>query len=244
MAGTDVKLNGSLDIDEVPLLISELKGIVDLPVELALTAGRAKVDYSLTAGRGEAPDYELTFDIGRLTGILEGTAFNNGALAGGLAVGRKWRTTRPLEIRADQVSAGVVLTGLEASVELESSDSLSNSRWRLNDFSAGLFGGRIGLKEPGVVTWPFSGNRLTFRLSNLSLEEILRLYEKQGVSGEGILNGEVPLVFESDGVRVAAGGLSGQAPGGTLSFDAGDARGTNPRADGDDPEVDGELSIH
>ena len=125
---------------------------------------------------------------------------------------------KAVEIQLDQVSAGVNLDAINASVRLQPTADLTAGLWQVKDFSASLFGGELTLKEPAQIDLPDLGNRLTFQLSNIQLGEILALYAEQGISGQGVLNGEVPVLLEKAGVRIDQGHIDAEKPGGKISF--------------------------
>ena len=99
-----------------------------------------------------------------------------------------WRSLAPVTLHADWLNPGIELADMNASVSLEQSEDLLNSKWRVESFHAGLFGGDISLAEPAIVNFPFAGNRLRFELSNIAMQEVLALYQDQGLSGAGTLH--------------------------------------------------------
>ncbi len=185
--------------------------------ELALAAGEGSLSVQLTQTAGATSGPLLSryhFKAHDLTGMAEGVAFTEAGVDALLSNdGSHWSSPEPLRLHAGEVRAGVVMSGLEISGQLKKSASFAPSHWRLDKLAADLFGGRVELAAPADIDLPFSGNSLDIVLSNLRLDEILRLYEKQGVSGTGVLNGKIPLVLEEEGVRINNGKLANSGDG-------------------------------
>ncbi|MBI1366365.1 MAG: hypothetical protein GC153_10485 [Alphaproteobacteria bacterium] len=74
------------------------------------------------------------------------------------------------------------------------------------------FGGSIGAYD-SVIS--FSGRKATteLRAENVQLAQILDYVNVDGLSGEGVLNGEIPLEFEDGKARIVNGVLSSVGPG-------------------------------
>jgi len=185
--------------------------------EIALATGQGSMSIQVTQTPGAAPGlrrehYNLTAT--EVTGIADGVAFTGARLNAAVGFdGSHWFSIRPFTLQADEIRAGVVMTDFALRGQLKNSKTLEQTHWHIDEFGADLFGGKVELDAPADVDFPFSGNSLLITLSNLRLADILRLYENQGVSGNGILNGEIPLVLEKDGVQISNGRLTNTGDG-------------------------------
>jgi len=190
-------------------------GIYDGEIAIAAGEGSLRLQLTQTPGATAGPQRSrYHFKAHDLTGMAEGVAFTEAGVDAILTYdGSHWSSPEPLRVYAGEVRAGVIMSGLEISAQLNKSASFAHSHWRLDQLGADLFGGRVELVSPADIDLPFSGNSLDIELSNLRLDDILRLYEKQGVSGTGVLNGEIPLVLEEEGVRINNGKLTNRGDG-------------------------------
>ncbi|WP_172597724.1 YdbH domain-containing protein [Sulfuriflexus mobilis] len=66
-------------------------------------------------------------------------------------------------------------------------------------------------------------NPFTIRVSGLDIGALLKLEQDKGLYGTGVIDGELPLVLDRDGLSMRQGRLVARAPGGVLRY-AGDAR--------------------
>ncbi|MNM89837.1 hypothetical protein D3C81_1020750 [compost metagenome] len=54
---------------------------------------------------------------------------------------------------------------------------------------------------------------MTLHLEGVRLEEILRAYPAEGLSGTGVLDGELPMRVDRSGVRISGGTIAARGPG-------------------------------
>jgi len=219
-------LRGSaeLRIADLPLVLAGLKPFAPIPPELSLASGRGTANISFEAKPDRPATQRVELALANLAGLYDGLAFSGATVAGRLSLGQQWRTATPITLTVDQLSTGVLLTQVKAVLALKPSATPKAGNWRLESAEANLFSGTLALAEPADINFPFTGNRLTFTLSNLRLDDILGLYRDQGISGRGVLNGRLPLVLEAEGVRVDNGSLLAASPGGQLALDQATSR--------------------
>ncbi|MCK9502683.1 MAG: YdbH domain-containing protein [Porticoccaceae bacterium] len=233
--GETMAAEGNAHFDRLAVIAAEIDRLGLYEGEIGLVSGKAKLTFSVTGTpkKSDNQDTSLAFgfkadiDATNITGLAEGIAFENVEVRGGVAKGNvakasQWRSTAPFQIRAGQISAGVAVTDIASQVRLKPSQGLSSSHWSVDNFSARMFSGTLSLAEPATMDWPFAGNTLLVRVSNLKLDEILALYAKQGVQGTGTIGGEIPLVLDSEGLSISDGSLE--------SIEAGTIRFTNSKA--------------
>lgn len=63
-------------------------------------------------------------------------------------------------------------------------------------------------------------NPFTLQLSGLDVEELLKLEQKQGLYGTGIVDGELPLLLTRNGITMQDGRIGAREPGGKLRYSA------------------------
>jgi hypothetical protein len=92
----------------------------------------------------------------------------------------------------------------------------------LTQFSANLLGGNIRGRDT-VLDFNRDDNPVTLNVEGVDISELIKLEQKQGLFGTGKLNGTLPLTLGKDGLRMEAGSLVAQAPGGVIRY-TGDER--------------------
>ncbi len=88
---------------------------------------------------------------------------------------------------------------------------------KMSPVTASLLGGDIRINGFETALVPL--NVMTsVDLQQLDMAEILKLEQQEGLSGEGRLNGQFPIMFDNDGLRISDGRLIADAPGGAIRF--------------------------
>ncbi|MFC2953781.1 YdbH domain-containing protein [Marinicaulis aureus] len=73
------------------------------------------------------------------------------------------------------------------------------------------FGGQLAVED---ATAGFSGEALIpLKARNVDLEQVFDFFDVEGLSGEGILSGDLPLIFEGGRARIENGLIQSQGPG-------------------------------
>ncbi len=73
------------------------------------------------------------------------------------------------------------------------------------------FGGQLAVED---ATAGFSGEALIpLKARNVDLEQVFDFFDVEGLSGEGILSGDLPLIFEGGRARIEDGFIQSQGPG-------------------------------
>lgn len=222
-----------INLDSLPLLAKEISRLGLDPGEIALASGKGTLDLAATAPTSthKQGEQRFTFAASNLSGLAKGIAFEDLNLSGTIANSSNWHSTKPLTIAVKTLGVGVPVRNISARLNLLKSTSFTQSHWQLSALTGEFFSGTFALKSQANIDFPPTGNRFTLLLSNLQLEEILRLYEAQGVSGRGVISGEIPVILESGGLHIDNGNLQSLG-GGNIAFasDKSAAMGsTNPQ---------------
>ena len=100
---------------------------------------------------------------------------------------------------------------------------------------ANVFAGEITTKQSKIA---FKTNKwsLPLKVQGINLEQLLKDYPQEKVSGTGILDGEFVLSHDSRGFSVQKGVADSRAPGGTLSYHA-------PELDNPESGLPSELQV-
>ncbi|MFV2090460.1 MAG: YdbH domain-containing protein, partial [Pseudomonadales bacterium] len=117
-------------------------------------------------------------------------------------------TIEPSTISVSRVDFGFPLTDITASL----SGSLSSVR--IHDVSARLLGG-TGRMSPFEYDFELAEAATEVLLIDLDFAEILAL-EGEDITGNGRLDGTLPVSFNADGITVSGGRIFAREPGGTV----------------------------
>lgn len=96
-------------------------------------------------------------------------------------------------------------------------DNLDQGRFAWSLAEARLLGGRLWL-EPGAVDLAAATQQLKAHLRGLQLPLLLEAYPAEGLSGTGVIDGEMQLLRSAAGVSIEQGSLRAREPGGALQF--------------------------
>jgi len=243
--GEPMMLTGRLSQRAGPVSVP-LSGTLDPAAAMvSLQAGPTRLDF---AARGLQPSAlsPLLAGIGRVDGPVEATATvalgPDGALATGLTLGlegvslRQDGTSvegaqgtlqfsslapprlRPARIRLNRLVAGVPVGPVSAEVSLARGGQVV----QLRAVEAGLAGGQIAI---AAIDWDVRRQSTAFEaeIRDVSLGQLLSEWRIEGVRGEGVLRGRVPVRVSSGGVSIAKGAVAATGPG-AIRVDWGPAR--------------------
>jgi len=214
-------------IASLPALLAQAGDYTQLPLALAEGVGSV-INYQLQgslaeSASGQATNQSLQFELDKLTGLLEGVALQDASLKGTLEYSGSWQSRGRILFKVPALEVGISISEVEMAVQLLPSQSLAQTRWRVQALDAKLFSGAVSLGEPFALNFPLTETRFEMRLSNWQLGAILGLYAEHGLSGEGVLSGVLPVRIGPQGVAVEGGLLASQPPGGRIVYDTGES---------------------
>jgi hypothetical protein len=96
-------------------------------------------------------------------------------------------------------------------------DHLDRGRLAWTTAELQLLGGRLWL-DPGKVDLAAETQQLNVHLRGLQLPLLLEAYPTEGLSGTGVIDGELQLQRSEAGISIEKGSLKAREPGGTLQF--------------------------
>lgn len=96
-------------------------------------------------------------------------------------------------------------------------DRLDQGRLNWKTAEVRLLGGRLWL-DPGEADLAASTQQLNAHLRGLQLPSLLEAYPTEGLSGTGVIDGELQLQRSAAGISIEQGSLKAREPGGTLQF--------------------------
>jgi hypothetical protein len=167
--------------------------------QLCLRPGKASEP--VVKGQWQARQAEISWDKALARGLdLDLTLREMAPLAGGLA----------LKLDTASLAGGLALA--PARLDLD----WTAAHLQLHRFDAGLLDGKLSASEIGLEL-PVSPDRISWRIpltvSDIDLERLLTILDVPGLSGNGRLSGQLPLVWTRAGIEIRDGRLSSQQAG-------------------------------
>ncbi|MCY1411365.1 Dicarboxylate transport [compost metagenome] len=190
------------------------KTLRDWPALLTLNNGRLKATAEWRLPAGSAPqELTLGLDARGLEGIHDRSEFQglDGQADLRLRDDQLCADLPKLEVR--QLNPGVQLGPLQFRGRYQATLAAPlGGRLDWQQAQLMLFGGRVWLAPAGVELAKAEQD-MTLHLDGVRLEEILRAYPAEGLSGTGVLDGELPMRVDRSGVRISGGTIAARGPG-------------------------------
>lgn len=121
--------------------------------------------------------------------------------------------TPPLRLEAALIDVGLPLENLLLEFEVDGESALLH----IPAVQVETLDGRV-YGEALNYYFDHPRNELTLRFSSLHLEKMLTLVEYDGVAASGAISGVLPVLITEEGIEVAGGTLSADAPGGNIRY--------------------------
>ena len=216
--GMDINLDKELidaqwRIDEIPLINKQKNWRPYLPfawpAKLILNSG----DYTQSG--------HVKWLSGRLDGVITHTFNNVGFTQETLSVAgitinsqtflRGERIDEQGSLHIDKIDAGIEINNIASQFRINKLGT-NNAIADIKDLSGNILGGSFQLAPFYSVLNPLTINT-DLSLRGLSLGALLRLEQQPGLTGEGILDGNLPLRYTSDGFYVTDGKIQARGTG-------------------------------
>ncbi|MDZ7641222.1 MAG: YdbH domain-containing protein [Desulfurivibrio sp.] len=151
-----------------------------------------------------------------------------------------------IDLAIAELNPGIALASVEAALDYRAPlNAPGRGRLLLKELTAQLLGGQVrarplildptaepptsesaaqtppaapdaaGLQPP---RYPYSAGRLTLEVAGLDLYRLLLAHPVQGLHGDGLIDGLLPLQWGPEGVTIEAGHLQARTPGGQLRY--------------------------
>ncbi|MGV8844129.1 MAG: intermembrane phospholipid transport protein YdbH family protein [Pseudomonas sp.] len=192
--------------------------LAEWPPLLSLNQGRLRADATLRLPDTQIPRLDLNLSLQGLAGIYDRTVLSG--LDGQLQLllrGDRLHLKVPT-LQLQQANPGVPIGPLLLQADYSAAVAQpSHGQLELRQAQSAFLGGRLWLKP---ATWDLSRDtlRLPMQLQGLELEQLFRIYPTEGLTGRGVIDGQLPLQLSPTGISIHQGSLSARAPGGSLQF--------------------------
>lgn len=119
-------------------------------------------------------------------------------------------------LQVSRIFSGVEVKSLKTEYRFRRNPN-GDGEIKMSPVNASLLGGDIKVNGFETALAPLNV-KTSVELQQLDMAEILKLEQQEGLSGEGRLKGQFPIVFDRDGLRISDGFLTANAPGGAIRF--------------------------
>ena len=187
------------------------------PALLTLDNGRIQGDASLSLPTGKPLHLRANLTGKGLAGIYDRSTLSGVDAELHLQLAGERLTLELPSLSAKQIDPGIALGPLQlqasyqASLQRPLAGSLSHQRAEL-----GILGGSLSL-EPATWALDRPSQLLPLQLRGLDLQELFRVYPAEGLEGNGLIDGTLPLRL-GEAISIEQGLIEARAPGGRLRF--------------------------
>ena len=180
----------------------------DWPYPFGLSGGRLGIDARVSWGR--ALRAKVAIAAHDLAGFYDMNVFKGLDAEPVLTYADGTLGVAPTHLALAEFNAGFAVTNLQCDISAQLPDAVT-----IDDLSAELLGGT--LTQPALhYRRDNAETRSTWHFKGLHLGELVAL--EKNMEGEGILDGELPVVLSPAGIAVSGGELHARAPGGLIRY--------------------------
>lgn len=194
----------------------------DWPPELVLNEGTIGLAGDASWWQGDLlPIKQATLIIQSLSGAYDEFTFAGltGTLdASGLNTLRI-KSRKELNLARLNVGAPITDIALKAEVLLQKERA---PILKVSDLVMNSLGGQMTSKQI-KLDLARKKNPFTVKVKGIDVAELLKLEQKQGLIGTGVIDGELPLIMTDEGISMQNGYLGARKPGGNLRYSADDS---------------------
>lgn len=189
------------------------KTFTDWPELVAFDSGRLRSEIDFTLPDSGALKVSAKGSASGLNGIINSSELKNlGFDFNGQLLGQALTFSVP-SLTIEQLDPGVPITLIH----------VNNAHYRTvlnaplqgvanwNNIEAQIFNGRVWLNAQQLDL--SRKQKLLLQLKGLELQELFRIYPTEGLAGNGIIDGQLPLIIEHGTISIEAGQLHAREPG-------------------------------
>ncbi|MCE4069164.1 MULTISPECIES: intermembrane phospholipid transport protein YdbH family protein [Pseudomonas] len=190
------------------------KSLGDWPALLSLNNGKASFDLNWRLPPGSAPQsLGLNLRGQGLEGVYDRSEVHGLDLQAKFALNGSQMELQLPQVKVASLNPGVTLGPLSLQGNYRGSlDAPLAGRVDWQQAELGMFNGRAWL-PPGGVDLSARREGLTLKLEGLALEAILAAYPAEGLSGNGIIDGNLPLGLHEGKLVIHGGEVAARQPG-------------------------------
>ncbi|RLA48185.1 MAG: hypothetical protein DRQ97_04790 [Gammaproteobacteria bacterium] len=166
---------------------------------------------------------QAKLDIHNLSGSYNEYSFGGVALAANWSGIERWQTQQPVEFSMAKLNVGFDLIDIQARLDMPQATPITQPVVNIEQFSTGMFGGRLYLPEPHQWDFGAETNQFTLRAEKWLLADLVALQQDQDIQALGVLEGELPVTMTTGRIIIEKGYLRALPPGGSIRYVANEA---------------------
>ena len=213
--------SGSVVLEVLPLaqndLITQLIAGTGLPLQFKAGSVGMEIAANWDESSLQYPDTKIAVKLEQVAGDYAQNQFTGLNTIMALEGSRNWYLAKPLEVRIDNINAGVPIADISFGFDRVEKEDNKQPVVRLSELSAQVLDGSIYAQDIEIdLNQPV--NEFSIYLSNLSLEKLLALNQTEDLIASGSFNGELPIRLDSDNFSIQAGWLKADENGGVIKY--------------------------
>jgi len=166
---------------------------------------------------------QAQLNIQKLSGSYDEYSFEGLELTAKWSGIELWKTQQPVEFSMARLDIGFDVVDIQAQLHMPKPTPIAQPVVNIEQFSAGMFGGRVYLPEPHRWDFGAETNKFTLRAEKWQLADMVALQQDQDVKALGVLEGELPVTMTAGRVIIEKGYLRALPPGGSIRYIANEA---------------------
>lgn len=209
---------------DLPYAVSSLLPIVQkfgwLQQTAELSAGSLALNSKLQSKTFDMASWQQQsqLSIRNLSGTYDEYRFDGMALTADWTGIKRWKTKQSVEFSLARFNMGFDVVDIQARLSLPKPTPIEQPLVNIEQFSAGMFGGRIYLAEPEQWDFGASSNKFKLRAEQWQLADMVALQQGQDIQAAGVLEGELPVTMTDGRMIIDKGYLRAMAPGGSIRY--------------------------
>jgi hypothetical protein len=212
------ELETRIEIGRLTDAIALVRQLAPLPLDVELADGRLQLDANMT-GQGADPGVwskQVKLQAHNLEGLAEGIGFSGLELTGSFKErDHDWYSITPIKLNLAKVHPGVPMSDTQMVLNLKSA---TRPAMEVKAYSSRLLGGSLFSPKPFYIDLTKESNPFVLQLKDWDLSQLVALHQQPGLEANGILDGELPLDYGSQGLTMNQGQVSARSPGGLIRY--------------------------
>lgn len=189
----------------------------DLPWELPIDLTQGQVSASGTIDWNKQLDVTGQLQLTELGGHYNKMSFEGIKGTLDLAYRGGIQTRKPVPLRVKSINVGFPIKDVSMTFALSPKPKQALPIINVKQFEALLLGGRA---YGGPFDYDFNRKKNTFdvQLEGLAVHDLMELERQEGLAGDGLLDGSLPIEIIDNKIVIKKGTLSARKPGGTIQY--------------------------
>ncbi|MEH6388549.1 MULTISPECIES: YdbH domain-containing protein [Pseudomonas] len=191
--------------------------LTDWPALLDLSAGKLTANFD-ASGHSSIERLSGRIDLSGGSGIYDRTEFSGLDLPLTMELKGEQVTLATSAITLQSINPGLPVgpARFDGRYQATLGQTLAGEL-HIEHASTDLLGGRL-LLQPTTLDFSHARQKLMVQMQGVELTELFKAYPAEGLSGHGIIDGQLPVTLTDNGVIIENGSLRAREPGGALQY--------------------------